>query len=70
MKNKIILFSTGCPQCRVLIQKLNSAGIEYNLETDMSEILEIGMTSVPVLKIDDEYLTFKEANNWINAQVK
>ncbi len=69
MNNKIILFSTGCPKCNVLITKLNNANIEYDIESEnMSEILDLGFTEVPVLKVDDEYMTFKEANNWINTR--
>lgn len=69
MNSKIILFSTGCPKCNVLITKLNNANIEYDIESEnMSEILDLGFTEVPVLKVDDEYMTFKEANNWINTR--
>lgn len=69
MNDEIILFSTGCPKCNVLIKKLNNANIEYAIESEnMSEILDLGFTEVPVLKVDDEYMTFKEANNWINTR--
>ena len=69
MNDEIILFSTGCPKCNVLITKLNNANIEYAIESEnMSEILALGFTEVPVLKVDDEYMTFKEANNWINTR--
>lgn len=68
MNDKIILFSTGCPKCNVLITKLNTANIDYELESEnMTEILDLGFTEVPVLKVNDTYLTFKEANNWINT---
>lgn len=68
MKNKILLFSTGCPKCNVLIKKLNLMDIDYDIESnDMSEMLNLGFTEVPVLKVDDKYMTFKEANNWINT---
>lgn len=63
--SEIILFSTGCPKCNVLIQKLNMSNIDYSIENDMTEIIDQGFTSVPILKVDDEYLSFKEANTWI-----
>jgi glutaredoxin len=66
MKNKIILYSTGCPKCNVLIQKLNTASIDFETSQDMDIIIEKGFTSVPVLQIDDEFLDFKAANEWIN----
>lgn len=66
MTNKIILFSTGCPKCNVLKQKLSTYNIDYTLETDMTEIIDAGLMTVPILKVDDKYLEFKEANDWLN----
>lgn len=66
MMNKIILFSTGCPKCNVLKQKLSTYSIDYTLETDMTEIIDAGLMTVPILKVDDKYLEFKEANDWLN----
>ena len=36
-----ILYSTGCPKCRVLEKKLDKAGITYELITNEKDILEI-----------------------------
>ena len=66
MKTDIILYSTGCPKCNVLIQKLNSAGIEYTISQDMDILINKGFSSVPVLQIGDEFLPFSAANTWIN----
>ena len=66
MNNKILLFSTGCPMCNVLTSKLDNAGIEYEVTDNMSEILKRGFTTVPVLKVNDMYMGFKEANKWVN----
>ena len=64
--NKIVLYSTGCPKCKILEQKLDMKNIEYEKTNDVSELVKMGFTSAPVLKIDDEYLEFKAANEWIN----
>lgn len=64
--SKIILFSTGCPKCNVLIQKLDAAGIDYKIETDMSALIDLGIDTVPVLKVGNDYKSFKVANDWIN----
>lgn len=62
------LFSTNCPKCRVLEQKLNQKNINFDINNDMQEIIDKGFMSVPVLKIDDEYLDFTSAVKWINGQ--
>ena len=63
-----ILYSTDCPKCKVLKAKLEQKGIEY-YETDDIDILEQkGIMSVPVLAIDDNYMLFKEAINWVNGR--
>lgn len=64
----VTLFSTNCPKCRVLEQKLNQKNIEFNKNSDMNEVIEKGFMSAPVLKIDDVYLDFTSAVKWVNGQ--
>ena len=66
MNTKVILYSTGCPKCNVLKQKLDMAGIDYEVETDMSTLIDLGIDTVPILKVDNDYKSFKVANDWIN----
>jgi glutaredoxin len=65
---KIIIFSTGCPQCRVLEAKLKQKGIEYEVVNDIAIMTEKGYMSVPVLEVDDVSMTFKRAVDWVNKQ--
>lgn len=62
----ITLFSTNCPKCRVLEQKLNNKNVEYIKDSNMDEIINQGFMSAPVLKIDDIYLDFTSAVKWVN----
>lgn len=63
-----ILYSTDCPKCKVLKTKLEQKGIEY-YETDDINILEQkGIMSVPVLVVDNNYMLFKEAIDWVNKR--
>lgn len=64
----ITLFSTNCPKCRVLEQKLNQKNISFNKNSDMNEVIEKGFMSAPILKIDDVYLDFTSAVKWVNGQ--
>lgn len=67
MKN-IILYTTGCPCCTVLKNKLNEKSIRYTEVTSVDEIKAKGITRVPVLEIDGNMFEFKDAVNWVNKQ--
>ena len=64
---KITLYSTHCPMCNVLEKKLQIKGIDYDICTDIDEIRKLGFLSAPILKVDDEFYTFKEANIFLNS---
>lgn len=64
----IILYSTGCPRCRVLETKLKEKNIDYVLKNDVDEMLEKGIQSVPALEVNGNILHFKEALQWVNKQ--
>lgn len=66
MNSKITLFTTGCPKCNVLKKKLDAAGIEYIIITDVKQMRELGILSAPMLKVDNKMLTFMEAVEYIN----
>lgn len=65
MKN-IVLFSSGCPKCKVLKQKLDDRKIEYEVSEDFDELIEQNLQTVPVLKVDGEYYQFGEAIKVVN----
>lgn len=64
----VILYSTGCPRCNVLKQKLNSKGILFTEDGDIDKMLSMNITQVPVLEVDGKRMEFVEANSWINEQ--
>lgn len=66
--NMVVLYSTGCPKCDVLKSKLNAKQVPYEEITSVSDMLELGITQVPVLGIDGQLLEFAEANKWLNQQ--
>ena len=65
---EIILYSTGCPKCKILETKLQNKGIYYTKNTSLNEMTRLGFTNVPMLKINDSYLEFGEAVKWVNRQ--
>ena len=64
----VTLFSTNCPKCRVLEQKLNQKNIAFNISDNIQEVIDQGFMSAPVLKIGDDYMDFTTAITWLKEQ--
>lgn len=64
----VILYSTHCPRCNVLKEKLEDKDIEFTEVNDVDEMLKLNIMSAPMLKVNDDLLDFKRANDWINKQ--
>ena len=67
MEKEIILYSTGCPKCRVLKSKLSDNGIDYKENTNVGDMIKLGITQVPVLSINGTLYDFKQAVNLVNG---
>lgn len=64
--NDVIIYSTGCPRCFVLEQKLADKNVQYQRVEDIDEMLSLGIMEVPVLSVDGERMSFTEAVRWVN----
>lgn len=64
----ITLYSTGCPKCRILQKKLDAAHVPYAVISDVDEMLQMGIQSVPVLKVGDDLLPFEQAALYADRQ--
>ncbi len=64
----VMLYSTGCPKCKVLEKKLDMKGIEYQKNNSVMEMIALGFTQAPVLQVGETFMDFAEANAWINQQ--
>ena len=62
----VVLYSTGCPRCKILKSRLDKKGITYSVVDDVDKMLSMGMVVVPVLEVDGVRMNFKEAINWVN----
>ena len=76
---KIIFYTTNCPRCQVLKKKMDSLGIEYELNNDIEEMLLQGIQTVPMLRIEEELLDssslttlvdFSQAVKWLKEYEK
>lgn len=65
--NKVILYTTHCPRCEILMKKLDQKNIPYEEVTDVNIMLRKGFTVTPMLEADGLTMNFSEANKWINA---
>lgn len=63
---EVILYSTGCPKCAVLMKKLDSKSVEYSIESSVDEMIKLGIRQAPMLRVDGNLMDFKKANEWVN----
>lgn len=64
----IVLYSTGCPKCKVLKQKLADKGIVFVENNSVDEMLSMGFSEAPMLVVDGNLMDFPAAVGWINIQ--
>lgn len=64
---KVTLYSTGCPNCKALEAMLNKKHVEYEIINSEEEIMKLGYSSAPLLKIGDQVKTFYQAVVWVNS---
>lgn len=63
--DEIILYSTGCPRCKELKIMLDKNGIKYSINQDVQEMETLGFSTVPILKINNEFLNYTQAVKWL-----
>ena len=71
--DKIILYSTHCPKCKVVEKKLMQANIQYEIvDAKQPEIIEMlfnkGHRQMPVLEVNGEMKNFSEIIKWIGVR--
>lgn len=60
----ILMYTTHCPKCKVLAEKLNKVGIKFEECEDMNILVSKGFKQVPMLEVEGKMLTFMEAIKW------
>lgn len=58
---KAILYSTHCPCCEALEERLRQAEIKYIVVSNTDQILALGIAHVPVLEIDGRQMNYPAA---------
>ena len=62
-----IYTSPICSRCNVLIQKLSKKEIPFVETHNIEEIEKLGFLQLPVIKYNEEYYSFNDFNNMLNA---
>lgn len=62
---KVVLYSTNCPNCKMLEMRLKKKNISYEKNGDIELMKEKGFLAAPMLEVDETAMTFKEAIKWI-----
>lgn len=66
---KVVLYTIGCPKCKVIEKKLKLKGIAFEICTDVNEMRKLGISTAPKLQVDSgPLMDFNAANKWINQQ--
>lgn len=68
IEKKVVLYSTGCPKCRVLEAKLNEKHIQYEVNSSVDDMEALGLMELPALDVDGELYNFVTAVKWANSQ--
>lgn len=67
MKCKILLYSTGCPKCRILEKKMHDKQLTFGICSSIDDMQQLGIASLPMLKVDDKLLNYFDAVQYINS---
>ena len=63
----ITLYTTHCPLCEKLTEKLDAAGVTYETSEDVSVVTRKGFKAAPVLEVDGEFFDFPRAIYLLNT---
>lgn len=62
----VVMYSTGCPKCKILKKKLDEKKVVYEEETDVEKMKSKGIDRVPVLEVDGKLFSYSEAVKLVN----
>ena len=64
----VVLYSTGCPKCKTLKQRLDKELIQYTENSSVDEMIKLGIVQVPMLSINGELMDYSKAGQWLDKQ--
>ena len=64
--DKIVLYTTHCPKCRVLEKKLSDKNLKFEICQDVQVMKSLQISSVPMLSANGELMDFYNAVKFVN----
>lgn len=65
---EVILYSNGCPQCKLLKKLLEQKDIAFNEINDVELMISKGFMSMPMLEVGNKVMNYASALQWANKQ--
>ena len=62
---EIVLYTTHCPQCKILEEKLKEKQISYSVCDNVVKMVEKGFKQAPMLEANGIIMNFTEAIKWL-----
>lgn len=64
----VTLYTTHCPKCNILTEKLSQKGIKFTEITDEDFMIKAGIKSVPTIElVNGARYEFKDAVDWLKT---
>lgn len=60
------LYTTHCPKCKILLERLEKKNITFETCEDMKILVAKGFKTVPMLEVDGQMMDFAQANKWVS----
>lgn len=63
---KVKFYTTHCPKCEILEEKLKEKKIKYEIITDEKIMIEKGFKTMPNLEVDGKIMNYLESVKFLN----
>lgn len=67
MNKNVVLYTLGCPNCKMLKMLLDKKGIQYTVNESKEEMEALGITSIPTLQVGDDMYNYERAKQWAKS---
>ena len=63
---KVKLYTTHCPKCKILEERLNEKKVKYDVIDNIEELQKMNFKSVPNLEIDGKIYNYLDSIRYLN----
>ena len=63
---KVKLYTTHCPKCKILEERLNEKKVKYEVIDNIEELQKMNFKSVPNLDIDGKIYNYLDSIRYLN----